>query len=233
MDISNKTVQYKSSTSLKYSTVECYKGRKTIVYKAFRGRTKHRIAKKVREVLVKVNVKTLWLLAAVSYTHLDVYKRQTKEEMKQQVIQQLREYREETIQQITETNEKLEETLERLEKTNENISEIREEVINKINNVEGENKRRIEECHEETAKRCEQMDQDIHQVREENQKEIAAVRTDVGERMEGVYSNLNKIDSKVDKNKQRIDEMHRMEESLREELDAWRDRPCNLSLIHI
>ena len=49
--------------------------------------------------------------------------------------------------------------------------------------------------------------------------------------MEGVYSNLNKIDSKVDKNKQRIDEMHRREESLREEVDAWRDRPCNTNHI--
>ena len=72
------------------------------------------------------------------------------------------------------------------------------------------------------VRRCAQMDQDIHQVREENQKEVAAVRTDLGERMEGVYSNLNKIDSKVDKNQQRIDEMHRIEESLREEVDAWR-----------
>ena len=42
-----------------------------------------------------------------------------------------------------------------------------------------------------------------------------------------MYINLNKIDSKVDKNKQRIDEMHRLEETLREEVDAWRDRPCN------
>ena len=45
--------------------------------------------------------------------------------------------------------------------------------------------------------------------------------------MEGVYSNLNKINSKDDKNKQRIDEMHRREEMLQEEVDAWRDRPCN------
>ena len=48
--------------------------------------------------------------------------------------------------------------------------------------------------------------------------------------MEGVYSNLNKIDSKVDKNKQRIDEMHRLEESLREEVDAWRDRHVTITM---
>ena len=103
-----------------------------------------------------------------------------------------------------------------------------------MNHLEGENKRKIEEGHEETVRRCTQMDQDIHQVREENQKETAVIRTDLGDRMVGVYSNLNKIDSKVDKNQQRIEEMHRIEESLREEVDAWRDRPCNnLSLIHI
>ena len=50
------------------------------------------------------------------------------------------EYWLETKQQITETNEKLEET-EKLEKTNENVSEICEEVLNKMNNIEGENKR--------------------------------------------------------------------------------------------
>ena len=75
------------------------------------------------------------------------------------------------------------------------------------------------------------MNQDIHQVREENQKEIAVIRIDLGERMEGVYSNLNKIDSKVDKNNQRIDEMHRREEKLQEEVDAWCDRPYNTNHI--
>ena len=103
-----------------------------------------------------------------------------------------------------------------MEKTNETVSEVRKEVINKINDLEGENKRRFDECHEETTKKCEQVKQDIRQVREENQKEITVIRTDLGERMEGVYSNLNKIDSKADKHKQRIDEINRREEILQE-----------------
>ena len=73
--------------------------------------------------------------------------------MKLQMAHQLMEYREEAKQQITETNGKLEETLEKLEKTNENVSEVREEVLNKMNHLEGENKRRIEEDYEETVRR--------------------------------------------------------------------------------
>ena len=87
--------------------------------------------------------------------------RQTINQNNETLQHQLMEYWLETKQQITETNEKLEETLEKLEKTNKNVSEIREEVLNKMNHLEGENKRKIEEGHEETIRRCTQMDQDL------------------------------------------------------------------------
>ena len=127
------------------------------------------------------------------------------------------EYHEEIKQTVTETNdrlektnEKLEETLDKLDKTNETFTEVRKEVISKMTDLEGKNGRRIEEVKEETAKKCEQAKQEMRQIREENQKDITVICTDIGERMEGVYNNINQIDSKVDKNKQKIDEIHDM-----------------------
>ena len=58
-------------------------------------------------------------MTAVSYTHLDVYKRQIK--------------------------------------TNETLIQVREEILNKVNNVEEESKNRIEGIQQETVGMLEQM----------------------------------------------------------------------------
>ena len=126
---------------------------------------------------------------------------------------------EERKQEIAETNEKL-------EKTNETVMQVREEIQNKINDIQNENKTMVEGLQQETVERCEKIKQEVHQIREENKEGITQVQTDMGERLERVYDNLNNVESQIDTNKSKIEEIRRREIQTQEEVDSWRDRTC-------
>ena len=63
---------------------------------------------------------------------------------------QLTEYREELKQTVMETEEKI-------ERTNETVLQVREEILTKVNEAEGESKRRIEGLQQETTNKFEQV----------------------------------------------------------------------------
>ena len=107
-----------------------------------------------------------------------------KEELKQQVKQQLEEYIEEIMNRITETNKKV-------EKTDENLIQFREEIINKINDVEDNNKTSIGILKKDTQEQFEilqnKVDEHYHQV-EINVGQVQSQVTDNREKICLLYT---------------------------------------------
>ena len=135
-------------------------------------------------------------ITTVSYTHLDVYKRQ------------LVECREEIKQTVTETNE--------------TVIQVREELTNKISNIEEEGKMRVTELYQITTEECQGNKQEVLKKLEERHQEI---QMDVNDHVEKVYTAINKIDGQTKENKEKFQGISQRERQMQEELD--------LSLIHI
>ena len=121
--------------------------------------------------------------------------------------QQLEDYTEQVKQQIMETNK-------RIESTNEVVLQFREDLINQINNVEDNNKIRVEILQQET------------------QEKLKKLNDKMEEQIEHIGNDLGQVRHQVTHNKERIEDIQKRELiNIREELEMLRNRP--ISYTHI
>ena len=104
-------------------------------------------------------------------------------------------------QQIAETNE-------RLDRTNEALLQFREDIITQINNVEDNNRIRIEV------------------VQQETQEKVAKLQESISEQIEHLDNNIGQIRSQVNRNNERIDDIQGRELiNIGEELEILHNQP--------
>ena len=102
--------------------------------------------------------------------------------------------------------------------------QIREELNNKISNIEEEGKLRATEFYQVLTEECQKNRQEVVKELEERHQEL---QLDVNNRVEKVYTVIDKIDGLTRENREKIQGISIREKQMQEELDALREKPYN------